>query len=91
MRNITTEISKLIGNKEVIAHGRLTGDCIHDLEVDMDYRNCGFATEIINKLILYGGKRLWVKADNNEAISLYRKLGFLVSREEDGYYEMQLR
>lgn len=90
MSRITTEISKIIDNNDVAAYGRLTEDCIHDLEVDPDYRRHGFATEIVQELIQLGGKRLWVKTDNDAAISLYKKLGFTVVREDGGYYEMRL-
>lgn len=90
MNRITTEISKIIDNNVVVAHGRLTEDCIHDIDVDPDYRRHGFATEIIRELIRLGGKRLWVKINNDAAISLYKKLGFTVVREDGGYYEMRL-
>lgn len=86
---ITTEISKIIDNNVIVARGRLTKDCIHDLDVDQDYRRQGFATEIARELIQLGGKRLWVKSDNDAAISLYQKLGFAIAREDSGYYEME--
>ena len=90
MNRVTTEISKLIDNNVVVAHGRLTEDCIHDIDVNSDYRRHGFATEIIQELIQLGGKRLWVKTDNNAAISLYKKIGFVIFKEDGGYYEMRL-
>ena len=90
MSRITTEISKIIDNNDVAAYGRLTEDCIHDLEVDPGYRRQGFATEILRELIQLGGKRLWVKTDNNAAISLYKKIGFVIFKEDGGYYEMRL-
>ena len=90
MNRITTEISKIIDNNDVAAYGRLTEDCIHDLEVDPDYRRQGFATDILRELIQLGGKRLWVKTDNNAAISLYKKIGFVIFKEDGGYYEMRL-
>lgn len=89
MNTITTEIAKIVDNNNVVAYGRLTGDCIHDLEVDPDYRRHGFATAIIRELIQLGGKRLWVKKDNDAAISLYRKLGGTVFKEDNGYYDMR--
>jgi len=90
MSRITTEISKIIDNNDVAAYGRLTEDCIHDLEVDPGYSRQGFATEILRELIQLGGKRLWVKTDNNAAISLYEKIGFVIFKEDGGYYEMRL-
>lgn len=90
MNRITTEISKIIDNNDIAAYGRLTEDCIHDLDVNPDYRRHGFATEILRELIQLGGKRLWVKTDNNAAISLYKKIGFVIFKEDGGYYEMRL-
>lgn len=90
MSRITTEISKIIDNNDIAAYGRLTEDCIHDLDVNPDYRRRGFATEILRELIQLGGKRLWVKTDNNAAISLYKKIGFVIFKEDGGYYEMRL-
>lgn len=90
MRRVTTEISKIIDNNDIVGSGRLTEDCIHNLEVDSDYRRHGFATEILRELIQLGGKRLWVKTDNNAAISLYKKIGFVIFKEDGGYYEMRL-
>ena len=45
---ITYEINILKNNKEVIATGRLTNHCIHNIDVKKKYRRKGFATFIIN-------------------------------------------
>lgn len=88
--NVTTEISKIINNNTVVARGRLTDSFIHDLDVSPEYRRQGFAQEIVRGLIQLGGKRLWVKSTNSEAIRLYEKLGFKAERYEEGYYLMGL-
>lgn len=89
MSDLTTEISILIDNKTVIAKGRLTSGCIHDLDVKPEYRRRGIATDIIEKLVDIGGKYLWVEKKNTAAINLYKKCGFIVSEEDAGYYKME--
>lgn len=87
---ITTEVSKLAGNKKVVASGRTTNGFIHDVEVDPGYRRRGLATEIIHELMMLGGEKLWVRIGNYAAISLYNKAGFKIAKEDGGFYLMSL-
>lgn len=50
---------------------------ITDLFVGKKYRNHGFATKLITCAVnKYGMKRIWVFKNNENAIKLYKKLGF---------------
>ena len=84
---LTTEVAVLKNNRDVV--GRVTGGYIHDLEVSQEYRRRGIATGIVTNLVTLGGTFLWVAKDNEPAIALYRKLGFRVDTEEEGYYRMR--
>lgn len=86
---LTTEVAMLKNNRDVVGRGRVTGGYIHDLEVIPEYRRRGIATWIVTNLVTLGGAFLWVAKDNEPAIALYRKLGFRVDTEEEGYYRMR--
>ena len=88
-KNKTTEINLKIGC-DVVAHGGLTGSCIHDLEVKQEYRRQGFATEILRILVLMGGSWLWCDWTNIPAVKLYEKFGFEITELDGGFYKMCL-
>ena len=90
MDGLTTEVSILRDNKELVGKGRITGDVIHDLDVELKYRREGVATEIVRKLIGLGGRQLFVHVKNMPAIRLYQKCGFEIVDEADGFYKMRL-
>ena len=90
MDGLTTEVSILRGNKELIGKGRVTGDVIHDLDVELKYRRHGIATEIVRKLIGLGGRRLFVDVKNMPAIRLYQKCGFEIVDDDGRFYKMRL-
>ena len=76
----------------VIAKGCATSGCIHDLYVNEKYRRKGYATQIVKLLMdKYNANWLWCKDDNKEAIALYKKLGFRISKIDDGYYKMSMK
>lgn len=87
--NQTIEID-LRDDRELIGHGRLTGACIHDIEVAREYRRKGFATQIIRVLVSLGGRWLWCDQTNTPAVKLYEKSGFKIAAAEDGFYKMCL-
>ena len=85
-----TATIKIADHENDIAYGSVTGSCIHDLEVYEHYRNQGYGRKLLKALIQLGGNWMWVSADNQAAISLYRSLGFKVMETDDGWYRMQL-
>lgn len=88
--HLTCEVIIKDGN-DIVARGSATDRCIHDLEVHPDYRRKRYATRIIDMLKReFDADRLWVKADNVEAVALYNNLGFKIIEIDDGYYKMKV-
>lgn len=88
--HMTVEIS-IKDNNRTFARCSVTDHCIHDLDVHPDYRRRGYAKRLIDVLERnYDADRLWVKADNVEAVALYNNLGFKIVEIDDGYYKMKL-
>ena len=62
---------------------------IHEIAVLPDYRGKGIGTQLMEKMISYikgkGGEKikLYVSADNANAIELYKKLGFTIASQRD--------
>lgn len=58
--------------------------------MDERYRKCGFGNTLLNDAInKYHGYDLLVDKDNNIAISIYKKHGFVIDEnmsDETGYY-----
>lgn len=86
---ITYEVNILKNNKDIIATGRLTNHCIHNIDVKKKYRRKGFATFILIQLITNGGTWLWVRKNNKKAIKLYKKLGFKEQDCGNKWYRME--
>lgn len=66
------------------------GILLDEVFLEDDYRNKGIGTEIIKSIIssndiIY----LWVYKLNKKAVSLYRRLGFIVVKESDTRYYMK--
>ena len=66
------------------------GKLLDELYIEEEYRNKGIGTNIIkdilnNNDIVY----LWVYKDNERAISLYKKLGFIIFEETESRYHMK--
>lgn len=62
---------------------------IINLAIDVDYRNMGYATDLLNYLEkLSSGRRITLEVSeaNNIAINLYRKCGFKEIGRRKGYY-----
>ena len=88
--HMTVEIQIKDGDR-MVARCSVTDHCIHDLDVHPDYRRRGYAKRLIYVLERnYDADRLWVKADNVEAVALYNNLGFQIVEIDDGYYKMKL-
>ena len=66
------------------------GKLLDEIYLEEEYRNKGIGTNIIkdiitNNNIIY----LWVYKENIQAISLYKKLGFVVIEETESRYYMK--
>ena len=67
------------------------GKLLDEIYIEEEYRNSGIGTSIIKRLkkenkIIY----LWVHKKNNQAILLYKRLGFNIISEADSRYYMKL-
>ena len=98
---VTSEVPKLINDycnivvdNKVIGCLLLTnkddGILLDEIYLEEEYRNKGIGTNIIkevinNNNIIY----LWVYKENIQAISLYKKLGFVVIEETETRYYMK--
>jgi len=51
------------------------------------YQNKGYGTEVVKKLVKDGYNYLWVRTDNEEAIHVYEKCGFI--KDKNTMYEMR--
>lgn len=51
------------------------------------YQNQGYGTEVIKALVNQGYKSLWVRSDNERAIHVYKKCGFV--KGETHMFEMR--
>lgn len=51
------------------------------------YQNKGYGTEVIKTLVNQGYKSLWVRSDNERAIHVYEKCGFV--KGETHMFEMK--
>ncbi len=88
MRNVIhySFYTSLVKNEEVIACGRgvVENDYfgLYDIAVKEEYRNCGYGTQLLRKMLIIGKEQgakkvyLQVMLNNNPAFNLYRKVGF---------------
>ena len=81
---ILTYLDEFVG----IIQYNLTTSYIVALEIDVNYRNNGFATYLIQQAIKNNILNLTVNKNNENAIKLYEKIGFIKAVEEDKYYIM---
>jgi len=51
------------------------------------YQNKGYGTEVVKELAKEGYNHLWVRADNEKAIHVYEKCGFV--KDKNTMYEMR--
>ena len=66
------------------------GILLEEIYLEEEYRNKGIGTDIIKNIIsnndiIY----LWVYKENKDAISLYKKIGFIVIKETESRYYMK--
>ena len=59
-------------------------------ETEKEYRNLGIGSSILkDKTMKFSPLYLWVYKDNKKAISLYKRIGFLVKEETATRYFME--
>ena len=96
--NSVNEIFKDYYN--IIIDDKIIGSvCIRDLEnaklldeiyLEKEFRNKGIGTDIIRKMLKKNRNiYLWVYKENKKAISLYKRLGFIIVDETDSRYYMK--
>ena len=68
------------------------GTLLDEIYLEEEYRNKGIGTNIIKEVISNNDLiYLWVYKENIQAISLYKKLGFVVIEETESRYYMKYR
>lgn len=66
----------------ILVENKDDGVIIDELYLEEEYRNKGIGTDLINNVITNNKiVYLWVYKDNVKAISLYKRLGFLIINE----------
>lgn len=76
-----------VGQWEIVGEGHITNVAVHP-----GYRNLGIGTKMLGELISLSSKKgigchtLEVRKSNEEAISLYKKLGFKIAGIRKEYY-----
>ena len=88
------DYSNIVINNKVIGCLLLTdkdnGILLDEIYIEEEYRNKGIGTNIIKEVILSNDIiYLWVYKKNTHAISLYKRLGFVVIEETESRYYMK--
>lgn len=74
----------------ILVENKDDGVIIDELYLEEEYRNKGIGTDLINNVITNNKiVYLWVYKDNVKAISLYKRLGFLIINETKNRYYMK--
>ena len=98
---VENEVPKLLNNySNIVVDNKIVGcllltpkddgTLLDEIYLEEEYRNKGIGTNIIKEVIsnndiIY----LWVYKENIQAISLYKKLGFVVIEETESRYYMK--
>ena len=94
MPKLLNNYYNIVGDNKIVGCLLLTdkddGILLDEIYLEEKYRNKGIGTDIIKKVIsnndiIY----LWVYKENIQAISLYKKLGFVVIEETESRYYMK--
>ena len=79
---------KIIGS--ILLKDMLQGKLIDEIYIEKEFRNNGIGTDIIRKMLEKNRNiYLWVYKENKKAISLYKRLGFIIVDETDSRYYMK--
>ena len=79
---------KIIGS--ILLKDMPQGKLIDEIYIEKEFRNNGIGTDIIRKMLENNRNiYLWVYKENEKAISLYNRLGFIIVDETDSRYYMK--
>ena len=79
---------KIIGS--ILLKDMPQGKLLDEIYLEKDFRNTGIGTDIIRKMLKKNRNiYLWVYKENEKAISLYNRLGFIIVDETDSRYYMK--
>ena len=79
---------KIIGS--ILLKDMPQGKLLDEIYLEKDFRNTGIGTDIIRKILEKNRNiYLWVYKENKKAISLYKRLGFIIVDETDSRYYMK--
>ena len=79
---------KIIGS--ILITNLKEGKLLDEIYLEKDFRNTGIGTDIIRKMLEKNSNiYLWVYKGNKKAVSLYKRLGFIIVDETDSRYYMK--
>ena len=79
---------KIIGS--ILLKDMPQGKLIDEIYIEKECRNNGIGTDIIRKMLENNRNiYLWVYKENEKAVSLYKRLGFIIVDETDSRYYMK--
>ena len=79
---------KIIGS--ILLKDMPQGKLLDEIYLEKEFRNTGIGTDIIRKMLKKNRNiYLWVYKENKKAISLYKRLGFIMVDETDSRYYMK--
>ena len=79
---------KIIGS--ILLKDMPQGKLIDEIYIEKEFRNIGIGTDIIREMLEKNRNiYLWVYKENEKAISLYNRLGFVIVDETDSRYYMK--
>lgn len=79
---------KIIGS--ILLKDMPQGKLIDEIYIEKEFRNNGIGTDIIRKMLEKNSNiYLWVYKENKKAVSLYKRLGFIIVDETDSRYYMK--
>ena len=79
---------KIIGS--ILITDLKEGKLLDEIYLEKEFRNTGIGTDIIRKMLEKNRNiYLWVYKENEKAISLYKRLGFIIVDETDSRYYMK--
>lgn len=79
---------KIIGS--ILLKDMPQGKLIDEIYIEKEFRNIGIGTDIIREMLEKNRNiYLWVYKENEKAISLYNRLGFIIVDETDSRYYMK--
>ena len=79
---------KIIGS--ILITDLKEGKLLDEIYLEKEFRNTGIGTDIIRKMLKKNRNiYLWVYKENKKAVSLYKRLGFIIVDGTDSRYYMK--